>query len=304
MIRFDREESFTMTGPSTGVGKRAALATIAACFTIAMLTTAPRAGADPSGHGFAYCYANLPGATGYVENQATYFTAIYPFARGGVSPGFFTEYVEKKYSLRSAGPAGCSYGSSQAGVETSFKQRLAQLRSSGQTVIETDWTDEKHAALMADVKNNPPPTPVAPSKPQTAPPSDAQTAYEKAMAAQRPALNTAPGSAAASSVPAAAPAGVESEKYSFCYVVGSQAGPSAGASRPNYYVTGVFESSGTVQPQRAFSQMVRANHPREALGGTVCSTPQPMNATEIARTNRLNKEKAQYNVVELNWKPE
>jgi hypothetical protein len=228
---------------------------------------------------FYVCYVNLLNATGYLPNQSTYFTDVFAVKGDFGVGGPFPEYVEKKYSLRSAGPAGCSHSWNQSAVEAALQKMLAQARAGGHIAIETGWTNDRHQALMAGLPKNPAPA-----------------ASAVAAAKSETTVSTVPKS----------PQPVDDadgETYSFCYCVGSMAGPAAAASRPHYYVTAIFASSPALQPQGAFSKMLRAAHPRENLGGTVCSTPQSMRVTQIARTNQVNKAQAQYSIVEVPWKP-
>lgn len=277
-------------------------------FGFGLTCGAPRATADDAGHGFEYCYTNYPGATGYVANQATYFTKEFGFFNGSAYGELFAQYVEKKYSLRSAGPAGCSYGGSQAGIENSLKQRVAQLKAAGTTVVETEWTKDSHEALMAELRKNPPPPPppvqAAPHSP--APPSAAQTAYEKAMEAQRPhsvtqaqldaakAGNSAAGGAnSANAEPA--------QKYAYCVTIGSPKGN--GSGRSSYYYTALFLASPTLHPQRPFLLMLQEAHSQENIGGVSCMSAQPMDMMQKAMANDEKGKRANYNVVETNWKP-
>ena len=53
-------------------------------FVLALLCSRPCAAAGNPDNVFEYCYTNFPGATGYAQNQPTYFTAV--FAIQGQSP--------------------------------------------------------------------------------------------------------------------------------------------------------------------------------------------------------------------------
>ena len=277
-------------------------------FGFALTCGATRAAADDSGHGFEYCYTNYPDATGYMANQATYFTKVFGFYNGSAYGAVFEQYVEKKYSLRSSGPTGCSYGGSQAGVENSLKQRVAQLKAAGNTVVETEWTKDTHEALMAELKKNPPPPPppvqAAPHSP--APPSAAQAAYEKAMEAQRPhSVTQAQLDAAKPGHPTAGGANSASsgpvQKYTYCITTGSPRGNNAGHTI--YYYTGIFLPSPAINPQHDFLVMLQAAHPQEYIGSVSCMTAQPMEMMEKALANDEKGKRANHEVVETNWKP-
>lgn len=274
------------------------------------------AGSPPSPDQLRFCWVSETSPADPYNNagRPAYFTAMFAADQDHAAAGgsLFAKYIEKKYSVPYHGPSYCSGGT------TALQARIAYVKQHGGAAVMTDWTPDKHEALMAELAKNPPsPPPAAPvAKKTPPPPSAAQEAYEKAMAAQRPqsvsqaqlaaaAKTPAPGSSRAPATPAAAApsAGTTGEKYMFCYSTGS---PYRGTASSHYYVTQVFPApAGNSHPQNAFGAYLHGQYQRESISGHYCSTPASMSVAESTRRSYIENQRKIPNrvVVELNWKP-
>jgi hypothetical protein len=293
-------------------GLRAALA------VAALVVVAPRlVHADAAGKHTAYCYTNLPQATGYKPDQPTYFSAVFQSADEGYR-GLFSLYLTKKYGWSYPGPEGCSYGGDAAGVQKSHDEREAQVKASGKAVVDTGWkyTSSSAAEIAAMPQAKPPavaprPAPAAPAK------SPQLDAYERALQAQQPssvgqdsAKSSAPTKAAAKpTVPAnptvgrTTPSGADTTPhYVYCHAVGWP--PSA--SRGVYYVTAVFAYVPSEHSDQAFTDFLSRQHPDQSIRIPQCSNPQVTSeaVAEGARQKEMaTKRQAKANVVDTGWKP-
>ena len=270
-----------------------------------------------------YCWvAETPQSNPYAEEgHPAYFTALINARdKDSLASGLFAQYVEKKYSVRHHGPPYCTQlthcpQGCQSSAGTNLQERISWVKQHGGTAIMTDWTPDKHQALMAEAAKNPVPAPAAVAEKKTPPPSAAQTAYEKALAAQRPQTVSPEQLAAAAKTPASAPHpdGAPTaramapppsvEKYQFCYTTGS---PSRGPGQSHYYVTQLFPVT-AADPHRAnaFETYLRGQFRQDSISGSSCSTPGPANAQESARRGYIENQRKIPNraIVELTWKP-
>jgi len=243
-----------------------------------------------------------------VAGQPAYFTALIDVPdKDHLARGLFAQYVEKKYSVRHHGYPYCTQL-----VGSNLQDEIERIKQQGGTAVMTDWTPGKHEALMADAaKNHAPPPPAPAAKRTPPPPLAAQTAYEKAMAAQRPhsvsQAQLAAAKAGAGITPATGQASglsaSTSEKYVFCESTGS---PYRGTAQSHYYVTQVFAASaGHSHPQDAFKAYLHGAHPQEDISSSSCSTPGPRSAVESTRRSFMENERKMPNraIVELAWQP-
>lgn len=272
-----------------------------------------------------FCWvAETPQSNPYAEEgHPAYFTALINAQdKDQLARGLFAQYVEKKYSVGHHGPPyctqltqcpqGCQFTPS---ATTNLQDRIGWVKQHGGSAIMTEWTPDKHEALMAEAeKNHAPPPPAIAAKKTPPPPLAAQDAYEKAMKAQRPQSVTDAQLAAATKTPAAAhpddasamrattPAAAA--KYQFCYTTGN---PLHGSGQSHYYITQVFPVTAP-DPHRgnAFEAYLRGQFRQDSIGGSSCSTPGPVNAEESARRSYIQSQSKMPNraVLELNWKPE
>jgi hypothetical protein len=269
-----------------------------------------------------FCWvAETPQSNPYAEEgHPAYFTALINAQdKDQLARGLFAQYVVKKYSVAHHGPPyctqfthcpqGCQFSAS---ASTNLEDRIAWVKQHGGTATMTEWTPDKHEALMAEAAKNHAP-PAIPAKKTPPPPLAAQDAYEKAMKAQRPQSVTDAQLAAAaktpqpmhpnetSTVPATTAAAA---KYQFCYTTGS---PLHGSGQSHYYVTKVFPVTAP-DPHRgnAFEAYLRAQFRQDSIVGSSCSTPGPVNAEESTRRSYMENQSKIPNraIVELNWKPE
>lgn len=269
-----------------------------------------------------FCWvAEVPQSNPYAEEgEPAYFTALITARdKDQLARGLFAQYVETKYSVRHHGQPYCTQlthcpqGCQAPGSDTNLQDRIEWVKQHGGKAIMTDWTPDKHAALMAEAAKNPvlPPSTAAEKK---APPLAAQTAYEKAMAAQRPQAVSQAQLAAASKAATppkpstTATAGTASapstgEKYIFCESTGS---PYRGKAQSHYYVTQIFPAPiGNTHPQDAFKAYLHGAHREEDISSSSCTHPGPKSAEESTRRSYIENQRTMPNraIVELNWKP-
>jgi hypothetical protein len=254
------------------------------------------AGAPPPSGQLRCCYVSETSPTDPYDSagRPTYVTAMFVADQDHAAMGgsLFVKYIEKKYSVQHHGFAYCSAGLAS--------EAIAYAKQRGGTAVMTDWTPDKHEALMAELAKNPaPPPPSAPAvKKAPPPPSAAQNEYEKALAAQRPQ------SVSQAQLAAAAPyAAATGEKYMFCDSTGS---PYVGTAQSHYYVTQVFPApAGNSHPENAFGAYLHGQHRQESFSGPSCSTPGSMSLMESTRRSYIANQGKIPNraVVELTWKP-
>lgn len=248
------------------------------------------------------------------NGKPTYFTAIISAPdRDHFMSGLFLQYVRKKYSPEYNSPPYCVYR-----VNGNLEERIAHVKQHGGTAVMTGWTPDKHGALMAELaKNPPPPPPAAAAQKSPARPRAALTAYEKALAAQRPqnvtrtqlagaAVATKPAPphhAATIPVTSPASASTSAENFQYCSSTGN---PYRGTAQAHFYVTQIFPATAArPHPEGAFGIYLRSQHPQESNYAS-CTRPGPLSTVEkTRRVNIDNYRKSFPNraVVELSWNP-
>lgn len=209
----------------------------------------------------------------------------------------FLAYIQKQhgYHSSSAYPVYCQGGASTgylAGARDQLHSRFPQLK-----FIETAWKPGMSATLDKS----------SAAKPATPPPVPAQTAYEKALAAERPAGSSASPLDAAG-VPTSgnsAATNTNGQKYSYCYTIGDLPHASSAPARSNYYVSPIFAAGPTSPPAAGFQKMLQAANPRVGIQTATCTTPQPIAATQTSRKNEIaaRQNNPYVTTVEVNWKP-
>ncbi|HEX8713688.1 MAG TPA: hypothetical protein VF730_17565 [Terracidiphilus sp.] len=214
----------------------------------AAVAAAPSAAPGP-GPLRSYCYTGETSDTDPYNSagRRVFFTAIISVERDAVRRDLFRKYVEKKYGVLHDSYPTCAGGYDPQNQMIHFMERdVANAKEHGSTVVMTEWTPDKHEALMAEAEKNPAPAPFAASAPKKSPaPVAAQSAYEKALAAQRPQnvtqaqLEAASKQAAPARSPGTAAPYVTTpvQRFMFCYSSGR---PYRGTAQSHYYVTQVF----------------------------------------------------------------
>jgi hypothetical protein len=252
------------------------------------------------------------------NDNTVYYTQTKPYA-ANIDPNninvAFTDYIAKTYGVHAGGL--CFPGNdiqNRAQWEASRQATLDKVRRGGRPLkfVEVDWTPT--ARLLSS--GVPPASVDVPSAPKPGP----QSAYEQAMAAQRPKSVTQEQLAAAAKKPAPAPypnrasatnpaptsqpsVGNTKELYQYCSSTGS---PYRGTAQSHFYVTQVFPvSTANPRPEGAFGVYLGKQHPEE---GNYASCTQPDSFSSLENARRTNIEYNRKNfperaVVELNWKP-
>jgi hypothetical protein len=244
----------------------------------------------------AFCSVNYPAMPYYNKAQPTYYTAIFPFREEVNYGALFAEYVRKKYSIQQFSGGSCTHSNgSLSGLETAMETQIGKAKEFGAaSVVRTDWTFEKHEALMAELAKNPP--------------------AQKAPAAQKSATNAAPAATAAASPgraaaksapppPAAQPAPQGPAKYSYCYAYGTPAGRS-GNVKQNFYITQPFQVESRIRLNEDFESFLGSAHAGETISAS-CLSPGPLETAQANRQQALTnrrKQPAQFAVVEVDWK--
>ncbi|HKV47156.1 MAG TPA: hypothetical protein VJN69_03630 [Candidatus Acidoferrales bacterium] len=209
----------------------------------------------------------------------------------------FLAYIQKQYGYHSSSayPVECQGGAGEgdlAGARDLLHSRFPQLK-----FIETGWKPGMSAT--ADKPSA--------AKPATPPPSAAQTAYEKALAAQQPAASSASQVDAAGFPISGSPAATNTngQKYSYCYTIGNLPHAPSAAARSNYYVSPVFAAGSASAAASAFQKMLEAANPQVKIQAATCTAPQSMAATQTLRNNEIaaRKNNPYITTVEVNWKP-
>lgn len=266
----------------------------------------------------SYCYTGeTSGATDpyNTAGRRVFFTALAPVSRDAMRPELFRKYVEAKYGVLHDSYPACAGGNDPQNQMIHFVERdVANAKAAGSPVIMTEWTPDKHEALMAEAAKNPAPAPAAVTSPKKtpAPQLAEQSAYEKAMAAQRPQSVTQGQLAAVAKQAASAKAPettamsapISSEKFMFCYTTGS---PYRGTAQSHYYVTHVFPApAANSRPYNKFAAYLKGQHRQEDISFPSCSTPGPRNTEESTRQSYIEVQRKFPNraVVELDWTPE
>ena len=172
------------------------------------LNASPRpASADPTlaapqaAASHEFCSVNFPAMPNYNKAQPTYYTAIFPIPDQDATYGaLFAEYIAKKYSIQQYSGGACSHSNGSVSVlEKAMETQIGNAKEFGATnIMRTEWTPDKHQALMAELAKNPPakPASTAPATTPSPSPSPATDAQQKAIAAQKPASNGASSAAA------------------------------------------------------------------------------------------------------------
>lgn len=262
----------------------------------------------------SYCWVGETSASNPYnsDGKPVYFTAMVATTRDGIRGGLFVQYVEKKYGVERHGAAYCTGGTDLNNVvPRKMEEEIARAKSQGSTVVMTGWTPDKHEALMAELAKNPPPAAATAPAKNPPPPSTAESAYEKAMQAERPQSANQPQATASAKAPgtakpattAAPPTSTAGERYIFCYSTGS---PPRGPGQSHYYVTQVFPAPATSShPYDAFTAYLKGQHRQEAISGTTCSTPGRKDAEESTRQGYIKNQQKFPNraIVEMNWQP-
>lgn len=256
------------------------------------------------------CYSDVSQSPLYLSGD---FQIDVPLARAGPEPDpssvaanaraigelktTFLAYIQKQYGYHSSSsyPVYCQGGAGEgdlAGARDLLHSRFAQVK-----FVETGW---KPGMLATADKSSE-------AKPATPPSSAAQTAYERAMAAQRPATSSA-SRVDAAGVPISgnsAATDTSGQKYSYCYTIGSLPHAPSEAARSNYYVSPVFAAGPASAPAPTFQKMLQAAHPQVQIQTATCSKPQSLAATQTSRNNEIaaRKNNPYITTVEVNWKP-
>ncbi len=237
-----------------------------------------------------FCSANIPGMTGYNKAKPTYFTPIFGFPKDGDYGAWFGEYVGKKYTFLPWPAYSCARGNGPiSGLEAEMQRQMANAKAQGAGAVLTEWTSDKHQALMADLAKNAPPKPApspAPAARKADPDDDTPPAAKPAPAA------------------AAKPAPQSPALYSFCYAYGKPVAPPAGPVKQHFYITQLFPLALNDRPNQAFQSFLRDAHPRENITAS-CSGPVALDAAQRNRQSGLDLRKKQsslYDVVDVDWK--
>lgn len=249
------------------------------------------------------------------NGKPTYFTGIISAPdKDHFMEGLFLQYIHKKYSPKYNSPPYCVYL-----VNGNLEERIAYVKQHGGTAVMTGWTPDKHSALMAELAKNPaPPPPAAAAQKTPPPPMPALTAYERALAAQRPqnvaqtqlaATATKPAPASnpnhAATIPATSPASdrTSAENYQFCSSTGN---PYRGKAPSHFYVTQIFPTTAAhPHPEGAFGIYLHQQHPQESNYAS-CTRPARRSAVESTRRMNIDTYRKSFptrTVVELNWNP-
>jgi hypothetical protein len=197
----------------------------------------------------------------------------------------FLAYIKADRGFRSASayPAECAGAVSVA--DLALERELLHKRFPQLTLVETGWTPGMTP------KSAPSSAPAAPAGPAS------PSAYEKALAAQRPASAQAP--------TAPLPPDVPGRNYTWCWVLGHPPHLPAEAARSVFYVSGLLEADGTATPTAAFEDALRTAHPQEQIRGATCTAPQPMSVASKARDTEVaaRRNSSYMTVLQVDWKP-
>jgi hypothetical protein len=274
-----------------------------------LAVSAPRAQTNQTANAAAaqvlgFCTARTPGGATFVPGEAVYFSSIFGFpdTRSNYGRFEFGEYLRKKSSIAQWSAPSCTTAldRDRGQMNAELERQVALFKTQGLSVVMTDWTRDTHAALMAELAKNPPPTASAPA-PKPPPPSPAQDAFERALEAQRPRSNTPPAAAAGAGAAAAAGGSAAAQRFTFCSATGT---PYRGTAQPHYYVTQIFPASSSSENQLAntFQRYLVQQHPQEGIGHSECPTG-PRNTVETNRSTQITGARNNYKqpVVELNW---
>jgi len=202
----------------------------------------------------------------------------------------FLAYLKADYGYKSqsAYPASCTGNRPSAAALADIRERMHQ-RFPQLKFVETGWMPGKTPKpTAAPEATGPKPAP---------PPLAAQTAYEKALEAQRPKSNTP--------APASPTAADDGKTYSFCSAVGHPPHRPSEAARSTYYLSAVFPAKPGEQPGAAFEKVLQRAHPEENVRGTTCTAPQARSVTESARETEIGARKGNpyITTLQVDWKP-
>jgi len=243
---------------------------------------------------FLFCWEIAADYTVYITKVVAHPT---PLAQIQRIPAEYSDFIAARYGVKTSASCPASRFS-QAELEAQRTREIAQIRrgSPKARFVEVDWTPKPQDAPPAPGRGATNPAPAAPAP-------NALDAYNKALAAQRPASNT--GAAAPAPVAAAAkPPAPAVETFSYCYAYGTPQGPGNGKPRrQHFYVTPIFARTAADQPGGDWQKFIRAAHTDEGFNAS-CSAPQPRAAVEKARTDQVAsmRKLANFDVVDVDWK--
>ena len=250
---------------------------------------------------YGFCFANVPGMIGYNKARPTYITPVFETPGGNQYGAPLGEYLARKYSIQPWPTAACSSLNIPASEMEPFRQKkMAQAKDQGApSVIETEWTYDKHQALMAEIAKNAPaqpaPTPAAAAK-KPVPDDDAAPPAKPTPA---PVTAKPPASAPSPQSPPQGPA-----MYSYCYAYGNPTQRPTGPVKQHFYITQPFQLAMSDRPNMAFQSFLHDAHPGENISAS-CSGPVPLDAAQKNRQTVLDlrkKQTATFDVVEVDWK--
>lgn len=211
-------------------------------------------------------------------------------------------------------------------MQDQHKPYTAQRAQQGRKIVETGWTYGGAPSLSAGSPHTEPANgntaelPPAYGGVPSALTPDAQSAYERAVEAQRPRSVSQAQLASAAKIPAPDPNhasttqttrvmpsppsnGTTAWEYTFCSSTGS---PYRGTAPSHYYITGIFPvTTANAHPEGAFGRYLRTQHPQEQHN-TNCVPPGPIGTVENSRRMNMENNRKSFpdrTIVELPWKP-
>ena len=250
---------------------------------------------------YVLCYSDVGQSPVYLSADIHISVPLEPGAQSGQSDGgasvrardelkaAFLTYIKKQYGYHSSSayPAYCD--GAAAAADLAPRREVLHSRFHQMTFVETSWKPGMSSTVDKSA---------AAAKPATPPPSAAQTAYEKALEAQRPKGTTPPSQSSVAE-------DTSGKTYSYCSTIGSLPHAPSAPARSNYYVSAVFAAGLASQAAPAFQKMLQTANPQVQIQTPTCTTPQPMAATQTHRNNEIaaRRNNPYISTVEVNWKP-
>ena len=272
-----------------------------------LVSSVAAAGESPFSPGYYICET--------MEGDTSYFSDIFlgPGDASAVGKGF-REMLAAKYGY--TGRVNCPRANNSPDVLKLLQEQhapyAAQRAQQGRKIVETGWTYGGAPSLSIAT---PPPKAAG-----SAPKSNAQSAYEQALAAQRPRSVSQAQLAAAAKTPASerrrastiprtpgtssrSSEGTAAGKYTFCSSTGNTR---RGTAQSHYYITGIFPvTTASAHPDGEFGRYLRAQHPQENNSAS-CVPPGPMSTVEHTRRMNIENNRKSFPdraIVEMPWKP-
>jgi hypothetical protein len=224
----------------------------------------------------------------------------------------FSAYVSKTYGTPAYASSRCAAVRVDASrVESLRQNEISELkRYPNLQLVEFEWAPAP--------KPEPPAQTAAPATPAP----NALDAFNKAVAAQRPASNTAPQPAPgaapqqtaratpapvapkATPAPASPPSAPEVSTYSYCYAYGTPPPLNGRAAKQHFYITKSFPAATSANLNRDFAAFLTAEHPAESMNAS-CLSPTALDQADKGRQDAITlrrKQTTTFDVVEVDWK--